>query len=222
MRDYDDPVVQGVGRRAWNVRCRGWEVSLGRLYVLPGPGEQALWTDALGKRATCTDGKAQTLTGLGSVTRSPCRMTYGKATYVAYRAKKGGALYAAEGASQIADVLETGLRVVSGAAKPPKVSDVQVSAASAEIAADFGGSAGGLARAQAAAASDPARLRARAYVQNNKWRCDLAETDFKALVADTPGRQCRAPRTGRGAAQPGAEHLQQRAFRRGRQAVRRG
>ena len=193
VRDYDDPVVQGVGRRAWNVRCRGWEVSLGRLYVLPGPGEQALWTDALGKRATCTDGKAQTLTGLGSVTRSPCRMTSGKAAYVAYRAKKGAALYAAEGASQIADVLETGLRVVSGAAKPPKASDVQVSAASAEIAADFGGSAGGLARAQAAAASDPARLRARAYVQNNEWRFDLAETDFKALVADTQARNA-APR----------------------------
>ncbi len=193
VRDYDDPVVQGVGRRAWNVRCRGWEASLGRLYVLSGAGDQALWTDALGKRATCTDGKAQTLAGLGAVTRSPCHTTSGKAAYVTYQAKKDGALYAAEGASQIADVLETGLRVVSGAAKPPKASDVQVSAASAEIAADFGGSAGGLARAQAAAASDPARLRARAYVQNNEWRFDLAETDFKALVADTQTRNA-APR----------------------------
>ncbi len=193
VRDYDDPVAQGVGRRAWNVRCRGWEASLGRLYNLPGAGDQALWTEALGKRAACTEGKTQTLAGLGSVTRSPCRLTSGKAAYVTYQAKKGGGLYTAEGASQIADVLETGLRVVSGVAKPPKASDVQVSAASAEIAADFGGSAGGLARAQAAAASDPARLRARAYVQNNEWRFDLAETDFKALVADTQARNA-APR----------------------------
>ncbi|MDB5423941.1 MAG: hypothetical protein JWQ29_1357 [Phenylobacterium sp.] len=188
VRDYDDPVVQGVGRRAWSVRCRGWESSLGRLYVLPAAGDQVLWTEALGKRAICTEGKAQSLTGLGSVTRSPCHMTTGKAAYVTYQARKGGGLYAAEGASQIADILETGLRVVSGAAKPPKVSDVQVSAASTEIAADFGGSAGGLARAQQAAAADPARLRARAYVQNNEWRFDLAETDFKALVADTQAR----------------------------------
>ena len=193
VRDYDDPVVQGVGRRAWNVRCRGWETSLGRLYVLPAAGDQALWTEALGKRATCTEGKGQSLTGLGSVTRSACRATSGGAAYVAYKAIKGGGLYTAEGASQIADVLETGLRVVSGAAKPPKVSDVQVSAASAEIAADFGGSAGGLARAQQAAAADPARLRTRAYVQNNEWRFDLAETDFKALVADTEARNA-APR----------------------------
>ena len=35
LRDYDDPVVQAAGRRGWNVRCRGWDVSLGRLYVLP-------------------------------------------------------------------------------------------------------------------------------------------------------------------------------------------
>jgi len=42
-------------------------------------------------------------------------------------------------------VLETGLRVVAGAAKAPKMSDIQVSAASAEIAADFGGASGGLA-----------------------------------------------------------------------------
>jgi CHAT domain-containing protein len=193
VRDYDDPVVQGAGRRAWNVRCRGWETSLGRLYVLPAVGDQALWTAALGKRATCTEGKGQTLTGLGSVTRSACHATSGGAAYVTYKASKGGGLYAAEGASQIADILETGLRVVSGGAKPPKVSDVQVSAASAEIAADFGGSAGGLARAQAAAAADPARLRTRAYVQNNEWRFDLAETDFKALVANTENRNA-APR----------------------------
>ena len=35
VRDYDDSVVQAAGRRAWNIRCRGWEGSLGHLYALP-------------------------------------------------------------------------------------------------------------------------------------------------------------------------------------------
>lgn len=188
VRDYDDPVVQAAGRRGWSVRCRGWDTSLGRLYVLPNAAAEAAWSEALAARANCMAPKAETLGGLGAVSRRACHATGSNATYLSYGAKKGHALFAAEGASQIADVLETGLRVVAGAARPPKVSDVQVSAASAEIAADFGGAVGGLARAQAAAAADPARLRARAYVQNNEWRFEQAETDFQALAADAQAR----------------------------------
>jgi CHAT domain-containing protein len=188
VRDYDDPVVQAAGRRGWNIRCRGWDVSLGRLYVLPNGAAEAAWTQALAARANCTSPKSETLTGLGAVSRRACHATNSNASYLSYGAKKGQAVFAAEGASQIADVLETGLRVVAGAAKPPKISDVQVSAASAEIAADFGGATGGLAKAQAAAAADPGRLRARAYVQNNEWRFDQAETDFQALAADAQAR----------------------------------
>lgn len=188
VRDYDDPVVQAAGRRAWSVRCRGWETSLGRLYVLPAAADQPIWDKALASRASCADPKSQAIDGLPAITRRACRSTAGSAAYLAYDTKKAGAVYMAEGASQIADVLETGLKVVSGAAKPPPASAVQVSAASAEIAADFGGAQGGLARAQAAAAADPGRLRARAYVQNNEWRFDQAETDFKALLADTEAR----------------------------------
>lgn len=188
VRDYDDPVAQAAGRRSWDVRCRGWEASLGRLYVLPNAAGEAAWREALAGRANCAASKSETLPGLGPVARRACHATPSNATYVSYGAKKGHATFAAEGASQIADVLETGLRVVAGAARPPKSSDVQVSAASAEIAADFGGASGGLAKAQAAAAADPARLRARAYVQNNEWRFDQAETDFQALVADAQSR----------------------------------
>ncbi|MBW8816477.1 MAG: CHAT domain-containing protein [Caulobacterales bacterium] len=188
FRDYDDPVVQAQGRRAWNIRCRGWEGSLGRLYALPKAADAGVWQAALSNRAACTDPKSQAVDGVGPVTRRACRTSSGKAPYLAYDARKGGGVYAAEGAAQIADVLETGLKVISGAAKPPKASEVQSSAASAEIAADFGGATGGLARSQAAAATDPARLRARAYVQNNEWRFDQAETDFQALVADAEAR----------------------------------
>jgi CHAT domain-containing protein len=188
VRDYDDPVVQAVGRRGWSIRCRGWEASLGRLYVLSNAAGEAAWSQALATRAECATPKSETLAGLGSVSRRACHATNSNATYLSYGARKGKAVFAAEGASQIADLLETGLRVVAGVAQPPKVADVQVSAASAEIAADFGGASGGLAKAQAAAAADPARLRARAYVQNNEWRFDLAETDFQALAANTQAR----------------------------------
>lgn len=190
VRDYDDPVVQAAGRRAWNIRCRGWEGSLGRLYALPQAAAGA-WEPALAARAECAEAKSETVSGLGPVNRRACRSAAGKAPYLAYVSNRGGQIYAAEGAAQIADVLEAGLKVVSGAAKPPAAGQMQTSAASAEIAADFGGATGGLARSQAAAATDPARLRARAYVQNNEWRFEQAETDFQALVADAEAR--RAP-----------------------------
>jgi len=188
--------VQAQGRRGWNVRCRGWDVSLGRLYVLPNAAGEAAWGQALATRAACAQPKSEALPGLGAVARRACRAANSNATYLSYGARKGHTLFAAEGASQIADVLETGLKVVAGVARPPKIADVQVSAASAEIAADFGGALGGLARAQAAAAADPARLRARAYVQNNEWRFDLAETDFQALVADAQARNAPAREQG--------------------------
>ncbi|HEY3950699.1 CHAT domain-containing protein [Phenylobacterium sp.] len=188
VRNYDDALVQAAGRRGWDIHCRGWDVNLGHIYVLPNGEAEKAWGQALAGRATCVEPKAEAIAGLGAVQRRACHAAGSNATYVAYGAKKGSGQIVAEGASQIADVLETGLKVVSGAAKPPASAEVQTSAASAEIAADFGGSAGGLARAQQAAASDPARLRARAYVQNNEWRFEQAETDFQALVADAQGR----------------------------------
>ena len=190
VRDYDDPVVQAAGRRAWSIRCRGWEGSLGRLYALPKAADAGVWETALETRANCNvDIKAATVAGLGAVSRRTCRSAAGQSPYLAYNSGRSGGFYVAEGPAQIADVLETGLKVVSGAAKPPTASEVQTSAASAEIAADFGGATGGLARSQAAATADPARLRARAYVQNNEWRFEKAETDFQALVADAERRR---------------------------------
>lgn len=124
VRDYDDPVVQAAGRRGWNVRCRGWEVSLGRLYVLPNGAAETAWTQALAARAACASPKSETLAGLGAVSRRACHAANSNASYLSYGARKGQAVFAAEGASQIADVLETGLRVVAGAAKPPKVSEI--------------------------------------------------------------------------------------------------
>lgn len=190
VRDYDDPVVQAAGRRAWNIRCRGWEGSLGRLYTLPRTSDASTWESALAGRAECAGGKGETVAGFGAVDRRACRGA-GQAPYLAYQGDRDGRFYAAEGAAQIADILETGLKVVSGVSDPPAAAEVQTSAAGAEIAADFGGATGGLARSQAAASADPARLRARAYVQNNEWRFEQAETDFQALLAGAEAR--RAP-----------------------------
>ncbi|MGZ3376125.1 MAG: hypothetical protein ACXU8S_05975, partial [Phenylobacterium sp.] len=47
VRDYDDPVVQGQGRRGWNIHCRGWDVNLGRIYVLPNAAAESAWSQAL-------------------------------------------------------------------------------------------------------------------------------------------------------------------------------
>lgn len=188
IRDYEDPVVQAAGRRGWNIRCRGWDGSLGRLYVLPKAADASVWEQALASRAECAEAKSEPVSGLGAVERRACRSAAAKAPYLAYQSRKGGYVITAEGAAQIADILETGLKVVSGEAKAPDAAEVQTSAASAEIAADFGGATGGLARAQAAAAADSARLRARAYVQNNEWRFEKAETDFQALLADAQSR----------------------------------
>ena len=69
VRDYDDPLAQGPGRRAWNIRCRGWEGSLGRIYVLPKGADTGAWETSLGARASCESSKSDQLAGLGAVTR---------------------------------------------------------------------------------------------------------------------------------------------------------
>jgi hypothetical protein len=142
VRDYEDPAVQAAGRRAWNIRCRGWDGSLGRLYVLPARDGASPWETALATRAVCAAAKPQDLADLDEVARRACRSAAAKSPYLAYQARKDGYLVAAEGAAQIADVLETGLRVVSGAAKKHLVAAVQISAGKAESAADFRGASG--------------------------------------------------------------------------------
>src|SRR5436305_7000705 len=98
VRDYDDPVVQAAGRRGWNVRCRGWDVSLGRIYVLPNAASEAAWNQALASRATCAAPKTEALAGVGSAARRPCRAVGSNATYLSYGVRKGHTPRAAEAA----------------------------------------------------------------------------------------------------------------------------
>jgi len=187
VRDYQDPLGQGADAKAWRLRCRGYSTVLGRIYQLPA-GQKAAWSEALKARAECAAPEAAP--GGVPATLATCKVGgQGGAPYIVYLSEKGGVLTVVEGLAPLADVAETGLKVALGAAAP-KSTDIQTSAAQAEIAADFPNMMG-LAAAEAAAAADPERLRTRGYVQNNEWRFDEAETAFRALA--TEGEVRNAP-----------------------------
>jgi len=188
VRDYHDPLGQGADAKAWRLRCRGYSTVLGRVYQLP-VGAKATWSAALKARAECAEPEAAPA-GIPA-TLATCKIGgQGEAPYIVYVSEKAGVLTVVEGLAPLSDVIETGLKVALGAA-PPKATEVQASAAQAEIAADFPNMMG-LAAAEAAAAADPERLRTRGYVQNNEWRFDEAETAFRALVTEGEARNAPA------------------------------
>ncbi|MDZ4371653.1 MAG: tetratricopeptide repeat protein, partial [Phenylobacterium sp.] len=189
VRDYQDPMGQGGQARAWRIRCRGYSTGLGRIYQLPA-AQTGAWREALSIRAQCAPGEAAP-GGLPG-TLAACRLGGQEgAPYVVFTAEDDGALTVVEGLAPLSDVLETGLKVALGLAKAPASTEIRTSAAQAEIAADFPNMSG-LAAAEAAAAADPDRLRARGYVQNNEWRFDEAETAFRALVTEGEARNAPA------------------------------
>ncbi|MEW5688309.1 MAG: CHAT domain-containing protein [Pseudomonadota bacterium] len=185
VRDYYDPLGQGGEARAWRLRCRGYSTQLGRIYQVP-EARKAAWQAALAARADCT-APAAAPGGIAAMLTA-CKVGgQGGAPYVAFSAANDGRLTVVEGLAPLSDVIETGLRIALGEATPPRATDVQTSAAQAEIAADFPNMMG-LAAAEAAAAADPERLRTRGYVQNNEWRFDEAETAFRALATEAEAR----------------------------------
>lgn len=183
IRDPDDPAVQMRGARAWEVRCRGWDGALGRLYAYSYKGEAQIeaggaWPTSLAKHASCASATAAAVKGVGGARRADCKAFSAQVAYVAYSGSNRGKAAAAEGFSQIADVLETGLRVVAGVSAPPKATQTLAAAS----AGGAGGGAMGLAEASEAAASAPENLRERGYDRNISWRFADAETDFRALA----------------------------------------
>ena len=183
-RNYDDPAAQGRGAREWDVSCRGWEGRLGRLYLYSWQGERQIaaggpWTKALATQVTCAAPTKIELPGLSQATHAACRPNNGRYGYVAYTAVRSGQAVAADGLPQIADVLETGLRVVSGAVKEPKATQDLPAASSG------GGESMGLADAVEVSASSPDRLRERGYERNQAWQFSEAESYFRQLALDT-------------------------------------
>jgi CHAT domain-containing protein len=188
VRDYDDDLNRFRGSRAWGVRCQGWEAQLGRIYVLRDAPAEVAWRQDLAARASCAAPSARPIGGLGDAVQQTCRSGGNAHPYIVYAGAGGKGRIVAEGYGELADVLETGARIVAGATPPPEAMSLQTSVASRELAADFGGPLSGLAQAQAAALRDPTRLKARGYVQNNEWRFSDAETDFRALVSESEAR----------------------------------
>ena len=182
VRDDNDPAVQIRGARAWEVRCRGWDNALGRLYAYGYRGRSQIeaggpWTKALDKRAVCDAAVAVPVKGITQARRAACKAFSVKVPYVAYSGVSRDRALAAEGFVQISDVLETGLRVVGGDIDPPKATEPLAAATGGQ-----GGAGLGLAQATEAAATAPENLRERGYSRNIAWQFADAETDFRALA----------------------------------------
>lgn len=187
VRDFDDPATLSGEGRAWKLQCRGYAADLGRFYVLPAK-QLSSWRGGLAGRGACEADQASAVKGLSGARLMRCQVGAAKTAYVALWAERGGRILIAEGLAPTVDVLETGLGVLAGA-PVPNVTDTAQSVALSEVP---GLAAGGLAAAEEAAASDPRRLRARGYVQNNEWRFDKAETDFRALMTAAEARDAPA------------------------------
>ena len=182
VRDDEDPAAQKRGARAWVIRCRGWDTALGHLYLYayrggPEIGPNGSWTKALAAHATCTASASVAIKNLKDPRRADCKAFAAKVDYAAYSASEGGRSVAAEGFAQIADVLETGLRVIAGAAPPPKPTETLASASASGQAV-----AVNLVQATEAATASPENLREKGYSRNLAWRFADAETTFEALA----------------------------------------
>ena len=195
VRNDEDAAVQKRGARAWEIRCRGWDTALGRLYLysyrgLPEVGPKGTWTKALAEHATCATSAPAAIKDLKTAQRADCKAFAAKVDYAAYSAAERGRGVAAEGFAQIADVLETGLRVVAGAAPPPKPTETLAAAS-----AGGQGTAVNLVQAAEAASASPENLREKGYSRNLAWRFSDAETTFEALALNpnaAPGVRAEA------------------------------
>ena len=192
IRDYDDPVAQRPGGKAWVVRCNGWDAPIGRLYLSQDRQALAAWRTRVGPDLDCQAAASETIAGVTGVERTACRLKSGGTPYLLYAAQRGSVGLGAQGYAATADVLEAGLEIVSGAARAPTALGVQRSPAMAEIAAEFGGSIGGLADAERAAATNATGLISLGYVQNNEWRFGSAQDEFLAVADQARSRNSPA------------------------------
>src|SRR5262245_17698682 len=186
VRDYEDPAAQVPGGKAWALRCRGWEVALGHFYSFDRDtaraiGTGGLWPTELAKRASCEAfGQATDATGLPGVMRANCRSIPGGASYQAYQSARGSTVAVAEGFAPLSDVIESGLKIITGAEPPPAPSAQLRSAGLGLVRQDTEGSSF-VATADAAQQSAD-YLSNRAYVTNHGWLFDDAEQIASALT----------------------------------------
>src|SRR5579859_450194 len=180
VRDFEDPRAAKAGLRAWQVTCRGWTQTLGRIYAFHGDGATAAqaWRRALAERATCEPGGAVPDPLLAKTTLATCKSKPLGVNYVAYEAQAGHDVIAAEGYAAIGDVLATGVKVALGRAPPPAATSRQT----ANLGSMLGGQIENLNAAAEASANSPAKQKESAYREAQEWQFGDAESRFSHLA----------------------------------------
>lgn len=180
VRDWDDPVAQRAGQRAWQVMCRGWTQALGRIYAFHTDGAAAgeTWRRSLADRAACEPAMDAPDPGLSRTTLAACKTRPLGASYVVYEARDGKDVIVAEGYAAIADVLGTGVKVALGRQRPPAATSQQT----ANLGTVLGGQIENLNAVAEASAASPAKQKEAAYREAQLWQFGDAESRFSQLA----------------------------------------
>jgi CHAT domain-containing protein len=180
VRDWDDPVGAGSGRRAWQVTCRGWSQTLGHIYYFPNGADAAVaaWRKALDERATCEFDKKIDVSTVAGASTYACKAKPLGGSYVVFDARAGGGAVTAEGYGPVADVLATGANVVLGRAKPPAAITKQT----ANLGEALGGQVENLNAIAETMATSKEKQKESAYREAQMWRFGQAESRFSQLA----------------------------------------
>lgn len=192
VRDWDDPLAQRAGQRAWQVMCRGWTQTLGRIYAFhtDAAAGAAAWRSAVSDRAACDTAQAAADAGLPRTTLAACKTKPLGASYVVYEARDGKDVVAAEGYAAIADVLATGVKVALGRSRPPAATSQQTT----NLGTVLGGQIENLNAVAEASAASPAKQKESAYREAQLWQFGDAESRFSQLAAASLERLSLADR----------------------------
>ena len=181
VRDFDDPLAARAGARAWQVMCRGWTQTLGRIYAFHADQAAATqaWRASLAEHATCEPSVNAPDPTLPKTTLSACKTKPLGAGYLVYEAHAGHDVVAAEGYTAIGDVLGTAVKVALGRSPPPAATPASRPRTwgpcwAAEIE--------NLNAVAEASAASPAKQKESAYLEAQLWQFGDAESRFSHLA----------------------------------------
>jgi CHAT domain-containing protein len=180
VRDFDDPLGAGTGRRTWQVTCRGWSQTLGHVYYFRSGAEAGLaaWRKTLAGRADCDFTQKVAASAVVGASTFACKTKSNGASYVVFEAHGGGAI-AAEGYGPVADVLAPAVKVVQGRMKPP----AETSQQSANLGDALAGQVENLAAITEASGNSAEKQKESAYREAQLWRFGPAASRFNQLAA---------------------------------------
>ncbi len=180
VRDFDDPLAARPGARAWQVMCRGWTQTLGRVYAFHADQAAATqaWRASLAEHAACEPGVNAPDPTLPKTTLSACKTKPLGAGYLVYEAHAGHDVVAAEGYTAIGDVLATAVKVALGRSPPPAATSQQT----ANLGTVLGGQIENLNAVAEASAASPAKQKESAYLEAQLWQFGDAESRFSHLA----------------------------------------